>query len=256
MKKDKRNPNLPWEMTREELETFIAERFSRWDDVFKNGSSDPTWPDGASLNLVRNHILTAYKCLKDLDSGEEQMDMFSVGNGRAEQRPPPPEVDSKYMAGLDALIAKAREVAEAVEADENYRWLVAIGEKLTDKEKEKIYFRSNVHGREFVESCIKGECYPRLRRWGSDKCMELYGGCKEYQLDNVKELRERWSEKYANMFEDAEQRIPDLFQTMQAPQVEKPSLKETLALNKEKADAHNVKLIKPDKNINNQKESR
>lgn len=94
----KRNPNLPWEMTREELEAHIAERFSHWDDIYENGCNDPSWADGVNLNLVRNHILFAYRYMDGMDTGEEQLDLFSTANTVTERRPPPPEVDNNYMA--------------------------------------------------------------------------------------------------------------------------------------------------------------
>ena len=247
MPKKKRTPNLPWEMTREELEKHIAERFSVWDDTFENGCCDPTWEDGCNLNLVRSHIIFAYKYLDKLNNSAEQLDIFAMCGENAERRQLPPKVDNKYMARLDDLIAKARETAEAVEQDDNYIWLVSIGKKLTGKEKQKIYFDTNVQGREFVESMIEGKMYPRLRRWGSDRGMEYYGSCKGYQLTMIKELRERWCEKYADLFAEAEHRIPDLFQQMPLKNEKKPSVQEALAAGKAKADAHNAKLPLQDK---------
>lgn len=30
---------------------------ARWKDICENGCSDPFWPDGANMNLTRNHII-------------------------------------------------------------------------------------------------------------------------------------------------------------------------------------------------------
>ena len=35
----------------------LQEENKHWDDLKKNGCSDPAWPDGVNLNLVRNHII-------------------------------------------------------------------------------------------------------------------------------------------------------------------------------------------------------
>ena len=48
-------------MSRKNRETDYAAElensFTKWDELFKNGGSDPFWADGANLNLVRNHII-------------------------------------------------------------------------------------------------------------------------------------------------------------------------------------------------------
>ena len=212
--KDKER-TLVWEMNRSELLEHIAERFNRWDDVYTNGSSDPTWADGTNLNRVRTHIKIAYGYLDKLDNQREQLDLFS--NPDTERRPVPPQVDNNYMANLESYIANARETAEAVEQDENYKWLVAIGEKLTDKEKVKINYHANVKGKQFVEECIEQGSFPSLRHWGNDRNTEYYGGCIPYQLNSLKELRESWSSRYADLFAEAEQRTPNLFQMSNNP---------------------------------------
>ena len=35
----------------------ICERIERWKALRNDGGSDPSWCDGANLNLVRNHII-------------------------------------------------------------------------------------------------------------------------------------------------------------------------------------------------------
>ena len=35
----------------------LENSFARWEELFKNGGSDPFWTDGMNLNLVRNHII-------------------------------------------------------------------------------------------------------------------------------------------------------------------------------------------------------
>ena len=40
----------------EKLCKEIRSSANRWNDILHNGCSDPTWPDGVNMNLVRNHI--------------------------------------------------------------------------------------------------------------------------------------------------------------------------------------------------------
>lgn len=35
----------------------VREQISYWKDLNENGSSDPAWPDGMNMNLVRNHFM-------------------------------------------------------------------------------------------------------------------------------------------------------------------------------------------------------
>lgn len=49
-----------------ELVRKIRESFSRWRTIKKKGTTDPFWPDGINLNLVRNHISYDREMLKEL----------------------------------------------------------------------------------------------------------------------------------------------------------------------------------------------
>lgn len=40
-----------------ELTNGVADSYRRWSDIYENGSSDPFYRDGVSLNLIRNHII-------------------------------------------------------------------------------------------------------------------------------------------------------------------------------------------------------
>lgn len=50
MAKKKKGPTIP------ELQKSIRDSLKRWNHLKKNGGTDPFWPDGANMNLVRNHI--------------------------------------------------------------------------------------------------------------------------------------------------------------------------------------------------------
>ena len=45
-------------MTRKENPLEELEKaYAQWESLYKQGGSDPFYPDGVNLNLVRNHIL-------------------------------------------------------------------------------------------------------------------------------------------------------------------------------------------------------
>ena len=60
-----------------------AERLAHWIDIFNNGCSDPFWCDGVNMNLARNHIIYANRCM-------ETYLLKTV--------PVPPKVPDGYMA--------------------------------------------------------------------------------------------------------------------------------------------------------------
>ena len=35
----------------------LEKAYAQWQRLYENGGSDPFWPDGVNLNLVRNHII-------------------------------------------------------------------------------------------------------------------------------------------------------------------------------------------------------
>lgn len=52
--------------TPEGIAKKIKDSFSHWEDLHKNGGTDPFFADGTNLNLVRNHILYYQLELKKL----------------------------------------------------------------------------------------------------------------------------------------------------------------------------------------------
>lgn len=63
---------------------YVRRETEHWQDIFEHGCSDPAWPDGCNLNLVRNHIRAALHSLQDL--GEDTSGEYV-----------PPEVSSGLM---------------------------------------------------------------------------------------------------------------------------------------------------------------
>ena len=64
----KRKAKTPAEIIREQADTIRDSR-ARWLDALQNGLSDPTWSDGANMNLLRNHIIFAKRKIRELIAG-------------------------------------------------------------------------------------------------------------------------------------------------------------------------------------------
>lgn len=77
-----------------EYRKSIADGLERWKHINKNGCSDPFWPDGCNMNLIRNHIFY-YK-----GKIAEICRINRMPLPEEYYFPAPPEVDNQYMAGL------------------------------------------------------------------------------------------------------------------------------------------------------------
>lgn len=60
----------PEKMTVEQIQANIDERFHTWNQIAQHGCSDPFWPDGVNLNLIRNHIIYYYGLLHERQAGQ------------------------------------------------------------------------------------------------------------------------------------------------------------------------------------------
>ena len=54
------------EPTIESLQASILKEKARWIEIRKHGTSDPNWPDGTNLHLVRNHFIIDQIALRAL----------------------------------------------------------------------------------------------------------------------------------------------------------------------------------------------
>lgn len=58
--KKRKGPTIP------ELQQRIKDSFKRWEKLRRRGTTDPFWPDGTNMNLVRNHIFYDQGVLREL----------------------------------------------------------------------------------------------------------------------------------------------------------------------------------------------
>ena len=87
--------------TVQELNEMIDEAVAHWNDVYENGCSDPFWPDGCNLNLIRNHVIYYLKQLEEVQKQPIQLSFFEeIGQGTdpTADRRIPMKVPHSYMA--------------------------------------------------------------------------------------------------------------------------------------------------------------
>ena len=87
------------ESDEQKIRREISEEFDRWNKIAVNGCSDPGYPDGVNMNLLRNHIIYGYRKLEEI--GAIIFDLFGDPMG---ERAVPPKVPDNYMVreGRDA----------------------------------------------------------------------------------------------------------------------------------------------------------
>lgn len=81
------------EETVPELVEKIRERFDRWERIRRKGTTDPFWPDGMNMNLVRNHIFYYQDKLRGACK-KERMKRCPI----EAKRRPPRQYSREYMA--------------------------------------------------------------------------------------------------------------------------------------------------------------
>ena len=144
----------------DELDRLFAsheERYSTWHRYNELGGSDPTWPDGANMNLVRNHIIYTKRQIKELCEAN------GIELPEAYHRALPPEVDFRYMANIELIDENARKSLGILESHPAYLELLTFSPQLTPKQKEKICFTAVVGYVSRLRSAIEKRDYVQMR---------------------------------------------------------------------------------------------
>ena len=91
-----------------ELETDLRESFERWQEIRVHGCSDPYWPDGTNINLVRNHCIYYRRKIREL------CDFYGFPLPEIYERPIPPEMPQDFMARPRKLVTDVSPVIPKV----------------------------------------------------------------------------------------------------------------------------------------------
>lgn len=84
-------------------ESEITAQLARWNYIKEHGASDPAWPDGINMNLVRNHIIHHLKEIERLRGQPRQLSIFDIMPGAVthtdiQDKRIPPKVPNSFMA--------------------------------------------------------------------------------------------------------------------------------------------------------------
>ena len=136
----------------------LENSFARWDELFKNGGSDPFWADGVSLNILRNHIIY-YK--KQLSEQENSL----LGLPEIYYRETPPEIDCNYMARPDEIRENARKAMDIIDADENLKFIREQQPTLSEQQIKEWYITDVINYAENLHRAIREDDLVIMRRY-------------------------------------------------------------------------------------------
>lgn len=149
-------------MSRKNHETDYAaaleNEYARWDKLFTEGGSDPSWTDGVNLNLVRSQLLYDKEQL-----AKQENSLF--GLPEAYYRETPPEVDCDYMARPDEIRKNARKAMEIIDADENLKFVREQSASLSEKQLKQWCIPAIINYAENLRRAIAEDDLITMRRY-------------------------------------------------------------------------------------------
>lgn len=150
----------------------LEKAYVQWQQLYENGDSDPTWPDGVNLDLVRSHIIYFKSQI------EENCPLYMADE--LYLRELPPEVDPNYMANPDKIRGQARRSLQAYQADRNYQYLLRHRESLTPKQSKELCVGAVLGYVSWLKESIAGDDLVELRRHREpERYLESFQDCAD-----------------------------------------------------------------------------
>ena len=158
-------------MTRKENPLEELEKaYAQWESLYKQGGSDPFYPDGVNLNLVRNHILY----FKTANRGNPAL----YKNSEVYQRELPPQVEDSYMARAEEIRAHAKDALASYKADPYYQYLLHHREELDDAGLKKTSILPVLNYAQALETAIREDDLVTMRRHErADRYLDSFRSC-------------------------------------------------------------------------------
>ena len=125
----------------------LSKAYDQWENLYKRGGSDPFYPDGVNLNLVRNHILYFKQRI------EEEQPLYK--NTQAFRRELPPKVEDSYMARSEEIRSHAKDSLAAYLADPYCQYLLHHREELDDEGLKKTSIRAVLNYVQGLKTAIR-----------------------------------------------------------------------------------------------------
>lgn len=131
--------------------------YERWDHLYENGGSDPSWSDGVNANLLRNQLIY---CKRKI---EEQNSLFPLPD--CFYREIPPELPNDYMARPDEIRENARKAMAVIDADENLKFVRERSKNFSEKQLKRLCIPAIIGYSENIRRAIAEDDLITMRRY-------------------------------------------------------------------------------------------
>lgn len=138
--------------------TELENSFARWDELFKNGGSDPFRTDGVNLELVRNHIIYYKEQL-----AKQENSLFGLPD--IYYRELPPKVDCNYMARPDEIRENARKAMETIDSNEDLQFIREQFPTLSEQQIKQWHIPAVINYAENLRRAIREDDLVIMRRY-------------------------------------------------------------------------------------------
>ena len=150
--------------------------YAQWEILYKQGGSDPFYPDGVNLNLVRNHILY-YK-----QQIEQEHPLYK--NAKAYRRELPPRVEDDYMARAEEIRVHAKYSLTTYKSDPYYQYLLHHRAELDNTGLKQTSIRSVLNYVQTLETAIRQDDLITMRRHErADRYLDSFRSCAQKVRD-------------------------------------------------------------------------
>ena len=140
----------------------LEQAYKRWDHLNEHGGTDPFWPDGGSMNMIRKHIIYYKEKL-----AEQENSLFGLPD--AYYRETPPEMNNNYMARSDEIREDARKAMEIIDADENLKFIRENCHNFSDKQLKQWCIPAIINYAESLRYAIAEDKLLEMRRYRNPK---------------------------------------------------------------------------------------
>lgn len=154
----------------------LEKAYAQWESLYLQGGSDPFYPDGVNLNLVRNHILYFKRQIEETQPLYKNTELF--------QRELPPQVEDGYMARAEEIRAHAKASLTSYHADPYYQYLLHHREELDDAGLKKTPIRAVLNYAHSLETAIQEDDLVTMRRHErAERTLDSFRACAEKVRD-------------------------------------------------------------------------
>lgn len=149
----------------------LRSEYARWRELRDRGGTDPFWPDGVNMNLVRNHILHWKRMIEENLQEAEYPEEYFLDI--------PPEMDNNFMAHPDRIRNKAKAALKTITENPDY---VFLRREMRNQTKQNAQIFNAVRYVDGYQDAIRRDDLVVMRRIAPDLYADRFKNArKEYE---------------------------------------------------------------------------